>query len=99
MKLSRSLALILTVPLLFLAGCERTAEFPENTDTPVGTSAPEEKILTNVFAGHPFALPESSGKTIVGEVKPYYDSEAGTYTLLTGNKEGTAYSLMTFDTA
>ena len=99
MKFSRSFALMLTVPLLFLAGCGRTVESPETTDVPVVTPAPEEKILTNVFAGHPFALPESSGKTIVGEVKPYYDSEAGTYTLLAGNKEGTAYSLMTFDTA
>ncbi len=97
MKFFRSFALLLTVPLLFLAGCGRTVESTETIDNPNGTPTPEVKILTNVFAGRPFALPESSGKTIVGEVKPHYDSEAGTYTLLAGNKEGTAYSLVTFD--
>ncbi len=99
MKIFRFLSLGLTVPLLFLAGCSRTEQSSETTDSPPSAiSEPEAVILTNVFAGHPFDLPESSGKAVLGEVKPYYDSEAGTYTMLAGNKEGTAYSLVTFDT-
>ena len=99
MKFSRSFALCLSVPLLFSAGCSRTTDPSVTIADPVGTPVPEVKFLTNVFAGHPLKLPESSEKTILGEVKPYYDPEADTYTLLAGSEDGTAYSLMTFDTS
>lgn len=100
MKLSRSAALFLTVLLLFPAGCVRTAESPKNTDLPE-TAVQEKRFLTNVFTAFPLALPESSGsgKTIVGEVRPYYDSDAGTYTMLAASDDRTAYSLVTYDSS
>lgn len=95
MKKSRFSALLLAV--LTLAGCTGTTEQPDNTSISAGTGVPEVQILTNVFEGESFVLPESSEKIIQGEIKPYYDSETGTYTMLTCTEESETYSLVTFD--
>lgn len=100
MKKYRFLSLLLTV--LTLAGCTKNAE----TGTPNadlsgtaadGTEPAETAVLTNVFAGEAFALPE--GMEFCGGVMPYYDDDAGTYTILaqTEDVSEAAFTLLTYD--